>query len=263
VSRPRCDYLAETLEHETRLQLCGRLVVRIDGHRLEQDFPSRQGRLLFVYLAVNRLRPIERDELAEAIWPDRPPAAPDASLNALLSKLRHVLGPTRIPQRGEIRLVLPPDAFVDLEAAAEAIHRAESAVRRESWVEAWGPARVALHTALRGFCPGEHTPWIVEQRRQLEEVALRAYECIASSGLALAGSELDAAKRAAHALIKQMPYRESGYRHLIEILRLEGNDAEALTVYDRLRTLLRSELGATPSPATQELHRRLLGSAGE
>ena len=31
-------------------------------------------------------------------------------------------------------------------------------------------------------------------------------------------------------------------------------------VYDRLRITLREELGAAPSPAVQELHRRLLGS---
>ncbi len=251
------------MELETRLQLCGRLAVLIEGRRVEHELPSRQGRLLFVYLAANRLRPIERDELAEAIWPDRPPAALDTALNALLSKLRHVLGPARVPQRGEIRLVLPPEAFVDLEAAAEAIHRAESAIRRESWAEAWGPARVALHTALRGFCPGEQTAWIIERRRELEEIALRAYECIAAAGLALGGGELDAAKRAAHALIEHMPYRESGYRYLIETLRLEGNDAEALTLYERLRTLLRTELGTTPSAATRELHRRLLGAANQ
>jgi hypothetical protein len=35
--------------------------------------------------------------------------------------------------------------------------------------------------------------------------------------------------------------------------------AEALLVYDRLRVLLRDELGIAPSPAVQSVHRRLLG----
>ena len=34
--------------------------------------------------------------------------------------------------------------------------------------------------------------------------------------------------------------------------------ADALHVYDQLRTLLREELGTAPSPSTQELHRALL-----
>ena len=90
-----------------------------------------------MYLVVNRLRPLHRDELVEAIWGDDLPSAPDAALAALVSRLRRIVGPDSIPTHGEIRLVLPPDTFVDLEAASEAIHRAESAIRREEWVEVW------------------------------------------------------------------------------------------------------------------------------
>lgn len=245
---------------ETRIQVCGRLVARIDGRRYEHELPSRQGRLLFAYLVVHRLRPVHREELVEAIWGEAIPASPDAALAAVTSRLRRVLGPQRLPAHGEVRLALPDDAFVDLEAASEAIHRAESAVRRQEWAEAWGPARVALHTALRGFLAGEEADWIEVQRRRLEELVIRAYECIAASGLGLGGTELDSARRAGHALIERMPYRESGYRHLMEVLHREGNDAEALLVYERLRALLREELGVDPSAATQDFHRRLLGA---
>jgi DNA-binding SARP family transcriptional activator len=37
-----------------------------------------------------------------------------------------------------------------------------------------------------------------------------------------------------------------------------GNRAEALRVYDDLRRLLRQDLGTSPAPVTQELHRSLL-----
>jgi len=213
-----------------------------------------------VYLVVNRLRPLHRDELVEAIWGDDLPSAPDAALAALVSRLRRIVGPDSIPTHGEIRLVLPPDTFVDLEAASEAIHRAESAIRREEWVEVWAPARVALHTALRGFLTGEEAGWVNQQRRRLDEIVIRAYECIAMSGLALGSTELDSARRAGNALIDRMPYRESGYRYLMDVFHREGNDAEALLVYERLRSLLRDELGASPSPVTQEFHQRLLGA---
>jgi DNA-binding SARP family transcriptional activator len=46
----------------------------------------------------------------------------------------------------------------------------------------------------------------------------------------------------------------------MEALERSGNDAEALRVYDRLRIMLRKELGIAPSPALQDVHRRLLGS---
>jgi DNA-binding SARP family transcriptional activator len=45
----------------------------------------------------------------------------------------------------------------------------------------------------------------------------------------------------------------------MKALGARGNTAEALLVYDALRTRLRDELGAAPSAETQQLHRRLLG----
>ena len=44
----------------------------------------------------------------------------------------------------------------------------------------------------------------------------------------------------------------------MEALEQRGNVAEALLVYDRLRILLRNELGVAPSQAVQSVHRRLL-----
>ena len=60
----------------TRIQLCGRLIVELQGRRLEDTLRGRQGRLLFAYLALHRDRPVRRDELAEALWSGKgaPPA---------------------------------------------------------------------------------------------------------------------------------------------------------------------------------------------
>jgi DNA-binding SARP family transcriptional activator len=60
-------------------------------------------------------------------------------------------------------------------------------------------------------------------------------------------------------LVKTAPYRESGYRYLMQVLQTRDNHAEALRVSEQLRTLLRDELGTAPSPATQDLYRRVLG----
>jgi DNA-binding SARP family transcriptional activator len=65
--------------------------------------------------------------------------------------------------------------------------------------------------------------------------------------------------RAGRELTRREPYRESGWRILMQGLAAEGNSAEALRAYDRLRTLLRNELGVAPSGPTQELHKALLG----
>jgi DNA-binding SARP family transcriptional activator len=134
--------------HETRIQLSGTLVARIDGRRVDGDLPGLQGRLAFVFLTLNRHRVVTRRALIEALWPVEEPALVDAALSALLSKLRKLLGSGALDGRRDVRLRLA-NAWVDVEAASEAIHRAESAIARRAWAEAWGPARVALHVVRR------------------------------------------------------------------------------------------------------------------
>jgi SARP family transcriptional regulator, regulator of embCAB operon len=114
-----------------RVQICGALTIERDGQRLEGLLPGRQGRLLFTYLVVNRHRPVTRDEVAEALWHEPDQAAVEARLNPLLSKLRRVFGADAVDGRSTLRLCLTA-AWVDLEAAAEAIHRAESAREHNS-----------------------------------------------------------------------------------------------------------------------------------
>ena len=251
--------LGETLapDQATRIQLCGRFTARIEGRRVEEALPGRQGRLLFAFLAAHRQRPSTRAELTKALWPSRPPAASETALSALLTKLRGVVGGAIVGKQ-DVRLVLPEGAWIDVEAATEGLHRAASAVSRQDWGRAWGPSRVALHIAQRGFLPGYEAPWVETIRARLEDVLVRAHECVAAIGLALSGSELASAERSARALVTLAPYRESGYRFLMDVLATQGNVAEALLAYEELRRLLRQELGATPGQETQALHRRLL-----
>jgi DNA-binding SARP family transcriptional activator len=242
-----------------RIQICGPLVVERDGQRLDARLPGRQGRLLFTYLVVNRHRQIPRDELAEALWREPDPAAVDTRLNPLLSKLRRVFGAESVDGRSTLRLCLP-EAWVDLEAATEAIHRAESSVAQQDWARAWGPALTALFVAERGILAGEDAPWIDEIRHQLTLLHVRALECYAAAGLGLGGTELDGAVRAGRQLIRLAPLRESGYRYLMQALAAQDNLAEALHIYDQLSRCLRDQLGVSPSPATRALYEQLLGA---
>jgi SARP family transcriptional regulator, regulator of embCAB operon len=247
------------LAHDgTRVQLCGRFVVRCGQERLDQPLPGRQARMLLAYLVLNRRRAVARDELAEAIWPRDPPSAAGVALRALLSKLRACLGPESVAGKGDVRLVLPGDAWVDVEEAELAIHLAEAAAAQGEWHRAYAPAHVARYIAERAFLPGLEAPWIDDRRREHEELRVRALECCATVQLVIGGAELPIAERAARMLVEAAPFHESGYRLLMEILAARDNAAEALTVYERLRRTLRDELGTAPGPGAQAIHQRLL-----
>src|SRR5512132_90292 len=72
--------------------LTGRVAVESDGAAIDEaQLGGRQGRLLFAYLVAERSRPGPRDELAEALWGETPPATRDKALTVIASKLRGAL----------------------------------------------------------------------------------------------------------------------------------------------------------------------------
>ena len=242
-----------------RIRLCGRLEVELGGERVEQRLPGRQGPLVLAVLAVNRERPVSRDELIGALWPDRPPADPDEALSALLSKVRQALGRDVLTGRRELTLSLPGGAEIDVEQARAAAERARAALAaRRLGRGVGGRLGGGRRSRAAGSCPATTAPWVQERRAELEELRLRALEVQAQAGLALGGAHADGAERAAAELVREAPLREAGHRLLMEALAARGEVAEALAAYERLRVLLRDELGTAPGEAVRALHERLL-----
>jgi SARP family transcriptional regulator, regulator of embCAB operon len=242
----------------TRVQLCGPFAVELAGRRVDQALPGRQGRLLFGHLVVSRLQRVSRDALIEALWGDSPPAAAAAALNVVISKVRAAVGPEILRGRAELSLTLPEPAHVDVETAMSAVHAAESAVALRDWRRAWTLALTAQFVARRRFMPETEAAWAESWRRRLAETHARALECYATACLELGGPELPGAERAARELLEVAPLRETGHLLLIRTLAAKGNVAEALGAYERVRALLREELGVGPCRALQDTYADLL-----
>jgi DNA-binding SARP family transcriptional activator len=241
-----------------RIQLCGRLRVDLAGHHVTPLLRGRQGRVLLAYLVINRERAVSREEMMQAIWPQSQPVDPAAALRTQLSRIRTALGTDALAGRDAIELRLPEGTWIDIEAAEKAILAAGFALEEHNWGEAWIDAHITINISGRPFLAGFDAPWARQVRADLKELELRAMEAISRAGTGLGGSELASAERAARALIREAPFRESGYINLMRALNSAGNSAEALRVYDRLRTLLASELGSAPGAEAQALHRELL-----
>ena len=127
------------------------------------------------------------------MWGDDRPDDARERLDAMIERLREVLGRRAPGGRDDVRLALPAGAFVDLEAAREAIHRAEAAIGRQDWTTAWPAARVGLHTTSRGFLTGLEAPWITRERERVRMLRIRALEAAAEVGLGMGGVRADAA----------------------------------------------------------------------
>ena len=244
------------MDESARVQLCGTFVVELRGRRIDNMLPGRQSRLLFAYLALSRLQPVSRSTLIDALWGDDQPTDSGGALSAVISKTRAVVGGDVLRGRTELTMALPEPAHV--EVAVSMLHTAESAVAVGDWRRAWSPARSALTVTRRPFLAEAEAPWAEVWRRRLAEVRLRALECYARSCLELGGTELPGAERAARELVEVVPFRESGHLLLMRALAASGNVAEALTAYERLRILLRDEMGVTPSERVQDEYLRLL-----
>jgi YVTN family beta-propeller protein len=244
--------------------LTGRVAVETDGAVIDEaQLGGRQGRLLFAYLVAERSRPVPRDELAEALWGETPPATRDKALTVIASKLRGALADAGLDGRelltaafGCYRLDLPEGTWVDLFAAASSAQDAEQALAAGELDQARAAAESAESLARRPFLPGEDGTWVEQKRRDLADIRERALSVLADACLR-SGAAREAAKWAEE-LIALSPFREAGYRRLMEAHVVAGNRAEALRVYEQCRQLLAEELGAYPSPETDSIYRALL-----
>jgi DNA-binding SARP family transcriptional activator len=241
-----------------RIYLTGDLCLT-RGHTLikAERLPRRQGRLVFAYLVSERGRQVSKDELADSLWPQRLPKAFDAGVSAIVSKLRSLFEEIGIGRQsltaasGCYQLRLPPDAWIDVEAALESVHVAEAGLLAARPRNAYGPAVVACAILRRPFLLGEEGTWVESRRESLRKARLRALDCLAE--IHTSTGEHALALRAAEEAIELEPFREAGYRRLMLIHEASGNPAEALRLYVKLKALLEAEVGSGPGPETRRL----------
>jgi peptide/nickel transport system substrate-binding protein len=246
--------------------LAGRVAVESGGVVVDDTrFPGRQGRLVFGYLVAEQGRPVPRDELAEAVWGASPPATWEKALTVIVSKLRRLLGENGVDGAraltsafGCYRLDLPAGAWIDVVVAAAAVDEAEAGLAAGDLDAAKDAATVAASLLQQPFLPGEDGGWVEEKRRELAGVRVRALSVLADACLR-SGDAREAAKSAEQAIALE-PFRETGYRRLMEAHVAAGDRAEALRVYEQCRRLLAEELGAYPSPETESIYRGLLAA---
>ena len=219
---------------------------------------SAQQRRLLAVLIVHAGHVVSADGLIEVLWGDAPPRSAVKTLHTYVSRLRARLAAgcgdglvrTRAPgyvldvDRGSVdavrfeRLVGKARAATDPAATVAVLDEALALWR--------GPA-------LAEFAGEDFAQAAVARLEELHQVGL---ELRADARLAL-GQHAEVAAEL-EVVCDRQPLREAPHgQHMVALYR-SGRHADALAVYQALRVRLADELGLAPSPALQDLERRVL-----
>ncbi|MGW3346503.1 BTAD domain-containing putative transcriptional regulator [Nonomuraea rubra] len=224
-------------------------------------------RALLVRLALDPGRVVTAGRLIDDLWPDEPPAHPAAALQSLVSRARRQ-APGLIASHPAGYLLDVPPGEVDAQAferlvregdvrAALALWRGPALADAAGLPFAAGPAArleelrlTALATRLAADLdetPASHSP--ASQPRNGHNPAGQSRGGRPSSRRDVAGvvAELEG-------LVAAHPLREPFHALLIRALVAQGRRAEALTLFERIRTALATELGTDPGPELRHAH---------
>jgi DNA-binding SARP family transcriptional activator len=245
-----------------RLEVLG--PVRAWRGDLELDLGSTHRRTVVAVLGMSAGHTVSRHGLADAIWGDEPPSSADGSIYSYISALRKVLEPERRPRSGD-GLLASVGAGYSLRVEDDRVdvnrfhaYRASASKQRRT-----GRPEHALRDleqalglwrgeALSGL-PGRFAD---AQRAKLGELRLATLETRAEILLELGDpaeviGELNELRR-------EHPLRESVAVLVMEAMAKDGRAAEAIEVFDDVRTSLVEAAGLEPGPQLLQLHRRLV-----
>jgi len=215
-------------------------------------------RALLALLILNANRAVNTQVLVDSLWGEALPEVPFAALQVVVSRLRSGLGPCGervVGVPGGYRLDAGPDE-TDVGFAEALLRDGRAALGRGD--AAGATAAFARALSLWTGDPLEgltHARFAVEARRRLEELRLSVVEA-RNDALLLEGRHLEVLADIEH-FVDVAPLREHLRAQHVAALYRAGRQAEALRVCDALRHALR-DLGLDPSPAMQDLERRVL-----
>lgn len=242
--------------HEIEFRLLGPVEAIRNGETLALG-GARQ-RTLLALLLLEPGAPVAPDRLADELWHGRPPPGAATTIRSYVSRLRSVLGPgTPIATvAAGYSLGVSPE-LVDAKRFERLVKEGHEALSRGSVRRAADRLRSAL--ALwrgRPFSGAGNPGALALEAERLAELRLLALEERIEAELAL-GSGVELVVEL-EALVREHPYRERLWRHLMLALYRAGRQADALAAYRQAREILNRELGLEPTEELRRLEQAIL-----
>ena len=245
---------------EAEFCLLGPFLVRRGGAVVPVTAGKQRALLAALLLSANRV--VSLDELNAALWELAPPASARVTLQNYVKRLRQTLAGT-----GGSRISTLPQGYMISVAAYELdVSRFEALrgrARKAADEGAWDRASVQLRRALslwRGEpLAGVPSRLLTEREApRLAELRLQAIEARIDADLHL-GRHADVIAELGQ-LAGVHPLRERLYALLMLALYRDGQQAEALAVYQRARRVLVDQLGIEPGAGLQGLQQQILAA---
>jgi DNA-binding SARP family transcriptional activator len=196
-------------------------------------------RLLAFFALHDRF--VARHLVAATLWPEVPEHRAYANLRSALARLESAgrqaleIGPTQVR--------LADGVSVDL---TQARALAERVIHPTETGPDGGLDSAAVAELSAELLPGWYEDWVMHAAADWQRLRLHALEALA--GQFMRERRLPDAVIAARAAVGADPLRESARVRLIEAHLAEGNEADALLVFQSYERLLQAELGLHPTP---------------
>jgi DNA-binding SARP family transcriptional activator len=247
--------------HRAAFGLLGPLLVTdISGAAIH--IPQPKQRVIMASLLLRANAAVSGDQLANAVWQDKPPPNALSVIRTYVARLRRTLGHVGT------RLVSRPAGYaIELHACGEfdldELERLRAASQQAAEAGHWELAAQTLGAALslwRG-APLEDIPSDALHRSagaRLDELRLQLATTRIDAELHLGREQYVLAE------LRQFAGEQPLHEHVQAQLMLAyyrcGRQAEALDVYHKVRASLVEDLGVEPGAELRQLHQRILAA---
>jgi DNA-binding SARP family transcriptional activator/DNA-binding HxlR family transcriptional regulator len=220
-----------------QMSLFGSFRLRVDG--IEVAGLAIGSQRLLVFLALHD-RAVTRLALAGTMWPEVSEEKAGTSLRSALTRLDTVTREAILVANAGLELA---DAVaVDVHSGRELANRMLQPTPSRRLADLSSDAVAALSQEL---LPDWYDDWVVAEAEDWRQLRVTALEAIALELVERA--RFAEAAMAARAAIRVEPLRESAHASLIRVHLAEGNQTEALRVFDHYRELLADALDLEPT----------------
>jgi LuxR family maltose regulon positive regulatory protein len=228
---------------------------------IDEHYPRRKAKALFVYLYLHRGHQISKYQLLADLWPEAEHADP-GRVKHTVQVLRASLEGPRPPdgvwqvvqERGGFYLFNPViERYSDIELFEEHFRLGRDARQSGDTHRAREHYRRAVELHRGAFLAEfRYDDWAAAEIARVNELYLVALE--EAARLEESNGSYTRAIELLRAAVLEDPLHESSYTELMRCLWLDGRRTEALRVYHTLREVLQKRLEVEPQAQTTRLY---------